>query len=177
MGNKTTKPIPQTSSTPTTTQTTDTLVCQKYALFDHIPLESVLNSISIETKHHFIQSIRMDIASQTFRKEFADTTHSTTYTFFGLYDFPFFLINPSNESITLTITVSKKQTEPLDLQIVPTFRPVSPEEYSLLRHTDIMYPIADFTGFPEHLKGGNLVFRAKSANTTLVIRPASSKAN
>jgi hypothetical protein len=130
MGNK--------ASTPT--QEKQKVIAHKYLLFDHIPRNSVVQSLLILTEHHTIHSVFIDIGTPIFGKEYKGKIKGVRFNLFGLSDFPLFLMDAKKEKLSITIMVSLESDKPLDLKVEPQFREVSPEEYSMIRHKNIVYP-------------------------------------
>lgn len=160
MGNKASAPI-ETHGTRINPHT--------FKLFELIPRNSVLESITIESQSHTITCICHNLVQTTVLHSYKDHTQSVSLNLFGLAEFPLFLVDPS-QNPELTVFMKETPEKPFDLKLIPKFREASPEEYSMLRIWNIEYPIADYTGIDAQFKGGFLVFRAKDKDGRLIVR-------
>jgi hypothetical protein len=147
------------------------VIAHKYSLFEHIPHDSVVQSLTIQTANHKLHSVCIDVGTPVFVKEYKDTPKVVKLKLFGLADFPLFLMDAKKEVPSITVMVLQENDKPMDVKIVPKFRPVLPEEYSMIRHSDLQFPVGDTSGFSERWKKAVLVFRAKDREGCLQIRP------
>lgn len=141
-----------------------------FKLFELIPQNSVVESVTIESQNHFITCVCHNLVQTTVLQTYGQPSHRVTLNFFGLAEFPLFLVDPS-QNPEFTVFVRHTPEQPFDLKVTPKFRSVTPEEYSMLRIWNIEYPIADYTGIDAQFKGGSLVFRSKDKDGRLVVRP------
>ena len=153
MGNK--------ASTPA--QENQRVIAHNYSLFEHIPHDSVVQSLLIHTENHIIHSVYIDNGTPIFVKEYKGKIKGVKFNLFGLADFPLFLMDEKKEKLSITVMVSLESDKPLDVKVEPQFRPVSPEEYSMIRHTDIQFPLGG-------KKPGVLIFKSKEKDGGLEIR-------
>ena len=153
MGNK--------ASTPA--QEKQRVIAHNYALFEQIPHDSVVQSLMIYSENHSIHSVYIDVGTPVFVKEYKGKIKGVKFNLFGLADFPLFLMDEKKEKLCITVMVSLESDKPLDVKVEPQFRPVSPEEYSMIRHTDIQFPLGG-------KKPGVLIFKSKEKDGGLEIR-------
>jgi hypothetical protein len=144
------------------------VVAHKIALGDTMPHNSVLQSVHLQTFNHTIHSICLELEKPVGIRTCPKDTHAMTVKLFGVEDFPVFLLD-SKQPLSLTVMLSITDSKPLDLKVEPKFRPVTPEEYSMLRKTDIVYPIGDFSWLGSSVTSANLVFRSSMDGGKLVI--------